>query len=81
MKLYELKRGDKFLLVDEIHLPPGCDPPVEDLGLLTYLKMDGMYAQVKAEDPEIHQKMADGYDLGCPFFCLVAWTEVEKTDA
>jgi hypothetical protein len=83
MKVYELKTGDNFrVLGEEVARPPNVrkseGAKSEDLGVLTFLKMDGMYAQVTSNNPEVHKRLCGDYSHGCPFFCISCGTEVEK---
>ena len=65
MRLYDLKRGDKFKLIEEPSVPPDCNP--NELGtneIYTYKYVDGMYAPVTNSKGEVAY--------------FAAWTEVEK---
>ena len=65
MKLYDLKRGDKFKLVDDdVRIPPSAPMPMENDTTYTYSHVDGMYAPVQGSDDERYY--------------FAAWTEVEK---
>lgn len=58
--LWDLSRGDTFVFPD--------DPKVE----LLFLGMDGMYARVKAMDPEINKRMCANYDAHSDFFAIMS---------
>jgi hypothetical protein len=58
--LWDLKRGDTFVFPD--------DPKVE----LIFLGMDGMYARVRAIDPEINKRMCAQYDAHSDFFAIMS---------
>lgn len=60
MNLWELKRGMTFVFDDE--------PDKE----LIFLGMDGMYAKVRALDPEINKELCARYDANRrDFFCIM----------
>lgn len=65
MKLYEIRRGQKFKLVEDPTVPPGIH--VRGLGTVgaEYVlgKIDGMYSNSVGEDGYVHY--------------FAAWTEVE----
>jgi hypothetical protein len=64
MKLYDLKRGDKFSLLElDVKVPPDSLPIPED-ELYTYKYVDGMYAPVTDSEGNTHY--------------FAAWTEVIK---
>jgi hypothetical protein len=65
MKLYELKRGDWFVLTEEAQAPPdiGGYPALKCFRLET---IDGMYSRC--------------YDTFGKLCHPVAWAEVEKTE-
>lgn len=67
LKIYELHRGDTFRINSD------C---IE--GVLRYLKMDGMYAQVQHTDPDLNTYHCSRYDSGANFFCLHCCTEVTR---
>jgi len=62
-ELYNLKRGDKFIITNlNVHIP--LDAPVPDATITyTYTHVDGMYAPCKGSDGERYY--------------FAAWTEVE----
>lgn len=44
MKLYELRRDDRFRLAEPPIIPPGAyDPPLGE-NVYTFIKVDGMYS-------------------------------------
>ena len=54
VKLFELKRGDKFTLHERPSTPPDSIP-YEFRGVVyTFSKVDGMYAPVKDPEGETH---------------------------
>jgi len=75
MRLYDLPLGGRFRLKCPPRIPPGGPMP-EDLGVLIAGRIDGVYRQVRAEDPEIHRLSCEAYDSGASFFVLYAGSEV-----
>lgn len=73
MLIYELKRGDRFKVVED-------DAPYILYRDLIFRRMDGMYAQAEfAEHTVETQEWIDqNYCEGSEFFCLLCGTEVEK---
>jgi len=64
MKLYDLKRGDLFRLLEDPQVPPGAF--VADIGLTyTFTHVDGMYCP--CHDTAHNNR-----------YYFAAWTEVEK---
>ena len=64
MKLYDLKRGDKFRIIDEeTNVPPAAPDPNNE-ATYTYTHIDGAYAPCQGSDNESYY--------------FAAWTEVEK---
>lgn len=64
MKLYDLKRGDKFKITDEDTRVPPAAPEANKAATYTYTHVDGMYAPCEGTDGERYY--------------FAAWTEVEK---
>ena len=65
MKLYDLKEGDKFRIIDEdAKVPPGA-PQAESKKVYWFGHIDGMYSFCK-----------DGKDI----VHFAAWTEVERVN-
>jgi len=65
MKLYDLKKGDKFRIIDEEpRVPPGA-PEAEPDKVYWFGSIDGMYSYCKDGDNLVH---------------FAAWTEVERVD-
>lgn len=65
MKLYDLKRGDKFRLTDEeVKVPVAHAEPDADK-VYWFGHIDGMYSYCKDGDDVVH---------------FAAWTEVERVD-
>lgn len=62
--LYDLKRGDKFKLLEDPAIPPAADAGDEDL-VYTFTHVDGMYAP--CHDTTHNHR-----------YYFAAWTEVEK---
>ena len=61
MKLYNLKRGDKYRIVGETQVPPEA---LEDTNqVYTLGNIDGMYSNSVGEDGQVYY--------------FAAWTEVE----
>ena len=81
MKLYELSKGDRFKLKESVLVPPdaGTEETIEGK-ILKFIKIDGAYAQVVAEDEELNEDMSNAFSDGCPFFCISAGTEVEGVE-
>lgn len=66
VSLYNLKRGQRFTLVELPHE-----------GEMEFIKMDGMYGQVKHTDPRKHKELCAAYDRSSSFFCLSCGTPVK----
>lgn len=66
VSLYNLRRGQRFTLVELPHE-----------GEMEFIKMDGMFGQVKHTDPRKHKELCDAYDKGAGFFCLSCGTPVK----
>lgn len=65
MKLYDLKRGDKFRLTDEeVKVPVAHVEPEHDK-VYWFGHIDGMYSYCKDGDDVVH---------------FAAWTEVERVE-
>ena len=65
MKLYDLKKGDKFRIIDdEPRVPPGA-PEADPDKVYWFGSIDGMYSYCKDGDQLVH---------------FAAWTEVEVVD-
>jgi hypothetical protein len=64
MKLYDLKRGDKFKIIDEETRVPPSSLEANKEATYTYTHVDGMYAPCEGTDGERYY--------------FAAWTEVEK---
>jgi hypothetical protein len=65
MKLYDLKKGTKFRIIDEEpRVPPGAPEAVADK-VYWFGSIDGMYSYCKDGDQLVH---------------FAAWTEVEVVD-
>ena len=63
MKLYDLKHGDNFKIIDqETKVPPDAPQPADNI-MYHYTHVDGMYAPCKGTDGERYY--------------FAAWTEVE----
>ena len=64
MELYNLQRGDKFILANlDVNIPVAA--PVPDMAVTyTYTHVDGLYAHCQGSDGERYY--------------FAAWTEVEK---
>lgn len=76
--LFSLQRGDSFILPPAVleGFPKIDKMPQE----FFFIKMDGMYAQVRFHDEEKTKKYAAAYyDEGSTFFCIAGSTPVEKT--
>lgn len=65
MKLYELKKGDKFRIVDEEPRVPVGAPDAEYEKVYWFGHIDGMYSFCKDGDEVVH---------------FAAWTKVERVD-
>ena len=63
MKLYELKQGDKFKLLEEAYIPPDAKEGNAE-GVYKLKNIDGMYSFCWGPDKEIYH--------------FAAWTEVEQ---
>lgn len=63
MKLYDLKRGDKFIVTDEEVKVPVNAPKAEANKVYWFGHIDGMYSYCKDGDDVVH---------------FAAWTEVER---
>lgn len=63
MKLYELKRGDSFKIIDEDVKVPVAAPQADKENTYWFGHIDGMYSYCKDGDEVVH---------------FAAWTEVEK---
>jgi hypothetical protein len=65
MKLYDLKKGTKFRIIDEEpRVPPGA-PEADPDKVYWFGSIDGMYSYCKDGDQLVH---------------FAAWTEVEVVD-
>lgn len=65
MKLYDLRRGDKFTLAEDVRVPPAA--PEGRMGVVyEFSHVDGMYANVY--DQEGHR------------FLMAAFTEVKEVE-
>jgi hypothetical protein len=65
MKLYDLKKGTKFRIIDEEpRVPPGA-PEADPDKVYWFGSIDGMYSYCKDGDELVH---------------FAAWTEVEIVD-
>jgi hypothetical protein len=65
MKLYDLKKGTKFRIIDEEpRVPPGA-PEADPDKVYWFGSIDGMYSYCKDGDQLVH---------------FAAWTEVEIVD-
>jgi hypothetical protein len=62
MKLYDLKRGDKFIIIDENPKVPVASAEAEPDKVYLFSHIDGMYSYCKDGDDVVH---------------FAAWTEVE----
>ena len=65
MKLYELKKGDRFRIIDEEPRVPPDAPEAEYDKVYWFGSIDGMYSYCKDGDELVH---------------FAAWTEVERVD-
>lgn len=65
MKLYDLKRGDKFIITDDDAKVPVASPKAEIGKVYWFGHIDGMYSYSKDGDDVVH---------------FAAWTEVERVD-
>ena len=65
MKLYELKKGDRFRIIDEEVRVPPAHPEVDVDKVYWFGSIDGMYSYCKDGDDVVH---------------FAAWTEVERVD-
>jgi hypothetical protein len=66
MKLYDLRRGDHFRLLEDVKIPPAA--PEGRMGVTyRFSHVDGMYAPVT--DPEGNR------------YYFAAWTEVDEVEA
>ena len=63
MKLYDLKKGDKFRIIDEEPRVPVCAPEADADKVYWFGHVDGMYSYCKDGDEVVH---------------FAAWTEVER---
>jgi hypothetical protein len=63
MKLYDLKRGDKFVIVDDNPKVPVASVEAEQGKVYWFGHIDGMYSYCKDGDDVVH---------------FAAWTEVER---
>jgi hypothetical protein len=63
MKLYDLKHGDFFRIIDEETKVPPAAPQAEKDKTYWFGNVDGMYSYCKDGDDIVH---------------FAAWTEVEK---
>lgn len=61
MKLYDLKRGDKFTLLEEPSVPPASSPAQDKTYRFDHV--DGMYSYITDEDGKVYH--------------FAAWTEVQ----
>lgn len=66
MKLYELKRGTHFIVVDKETKVPPAAPIVTQGDVLRLNNIDGMYSHCQ--------------DMNGNVYHLAAWTEVEEVD-
>ncbi len=65
MKLYDLKKGDKFIITDTETKVPVCSPEAETGKIYWFGYIDGMYSYCKDGEEVVH---------------FAAWTEVEKVN-
>lgn len=65
MKLYDLKKGDKFTIIDEEVKVPVAHAEPEAGKVYLFGHIDGMYSYCKDGDDVVH---------------FAAWTEVERVD-
>lgn len=65
MKLYDLKQGDKFRVIDDSPKVPVGAPNAEENKVYLFSHLDGMYSYCKDGDKVVH---------------FAAWTEVEMID-
>jgi hypothetical protein len=66
MKLYDLRRGDHFRLLEDVKIPPAA--PEGRMGVTyEFSHVDGMYANV--------------YDSKGDVLYFAAWTEVDEVEA
>lgn len=63
MKLYDLRRGDKFIIIDEEPKVPVSSAKPEEGKVYWFGHVDGMYSYCKDGDEVVH---------------FAAWTEVER---
>lgn len=63
-ELYKLNRGDHFQFAEEDLKTPPAAPEVDPASIYKFLKVDGMYAQIK---------QGEG-----PIAFVAAWTKVRK---
>jgi hypothetical protein len=62
MKLYELKHGDRFKIIDDDPKVPVASPKAELDKVYLFSHIDGMYSYCKDGDDIVH---------------FAAWTEIE----
>ncbi len=62
MKLYEVPRNSKIVVMDNIKTPP-ASIPIEEGDIFQFHRIDGMYSYCKNENGDVVH--------------LVAWAEVE----
>lgn len=62
MKLYELTRGDHFVLKENARVPPGAPEGSQDI-VYRFSHIDGMYSYITDPRGDVHH--------------FAAWTEVE----
>jgi hypothetical protein len=65
MKLYDLKNGDKFRIIDDETKVPVCAPQADADKVYWFGSIDGMYSYCKDGDEVVH---------------FAAWTEVERVN-
>ena len=65
MMLCDLRRGDKFIIIDEETKVPVCAPDAEKGKVYWFGHIDGMYSYCKDGEDIVH---------------FAAWTEVERVD-
>lgn len=65
MKLYDLKKGDKFRIIDDEVKVPVAHAEPEEGKVYWFGHIDGMYSYCKDGDQLVH---------------FAAWTEVERVD-
>ena len=65
MMLCDLRRGEKFIIVDKETKVPVCAPEPEAGKVYWFGHIDGMYSYCKDGDDVVH---------------FAAWTEVERVD-